>query len=472
MSMLIDQSSALSCPARSASASTRLLCLMVGTGILMWPAIWNGFPLVFFDTSGYVTRVLEMQLLSGRSMFYGFFLWLTSLGWWWFMGSALAQSLCTVWVIDLMLRCHDLAKGPSTTVATCVLLTLTTGISWFTSQLMPDALVPLVVLAMWLLGFCWHRLGWGERAGLCLIAVLGMLSHMSCLALAIGLAIVAVAARLVVRLLGSPLPVRLLPPLSVVAAALLLMPLLHFVLVGQAAYTPGGPVYIFGRLVQDGFPQRWLAEHCPVEGVKLCDLQDRIPYNGDEFLWGEKSAFRQIGEWTGAADAELGFLNRECLKSYPLAIAWASLRAAGRQLFMVRTGDQLDEIHNETRRVFSQVLPRQVGESFNAARQQQGQLTKALIGAVNTLHVPVAWLALPGLVAAAGWGYRRGRHDLAGLAIFTLLALLGNAFICGALSNPHDRYQSRIAWLAPLIAGMAAASWWRQRRGAGRSGAK
>ena len=28
------------------------------------------------------------------------------------------------------------------------------------------------------------------------------------------------------------------------------------------------------------------------------------------------------------------------------------------------------------------------------------------------------------------------------------LALMANAFVCGALSNPHDRYGARMVWLA------------------------
>jgi hypothetical protein len=39
-----------------------------------------------------------------------------------------------------------------------------------------------------------------------------------------------------------------------------------------------------------------------------------------------------------------------------------------------------------------------------------------------------------------------------------LLALLGNAAITGGLSGPHDRYQSRIMWLAPLTALLATVS--------------
>jgi hypothetical protein len=31
------------------------------------------------------------------------------------------------------------------------------------------------------------------------------------------------------------------------------------------------------------------------------------------------------------------------------------------------------------------------------------------------------------------------------------LAILANAAVCGALSNPHDRYGARMVWLATLV---------------------
>jgi len=90
-----------------------------------------------------------------------------------------------------------------------------------------------------------------------------------------------------------------------------------------------------------------------------------------------------------------------------------------------------------------QMLP-----AMNAAHQQHRDLN---FGTINRLHVPAAYLAmllLIGLIALAP------RHDriahLRPLAITVALALLANAFVCGALSNPHDRYGARMVWLAVL----------------------
>ena len=35
------------------------------------------------------------------------------------------------------------------------------------------------------------------------------------------------------------------------------------------------------------------------------------------------------------------------------------------------------------------------------------------------------------------------------------VAILANAFVCGVLSGPHDRYGARIAWIATFTAAIA-----------------
>jgi hypothetical protein len=437
------------------------LCLAVSLTVFLAPALWNGFAIVFFDSGGYVGRVLEMTLGFGRSFFYGVFLWVTSLGWWSFFGPAAIQSLFAVWLIHLMLRCHELPAGPLATALICLGLGTFTSISWYTSQLMPDLLLPLMVLGLWLIAFCWEKLGQGERLGLALVILLGLLSHMSSMALAVGLICILLVTWLGKKGWGWRLPLTLGPPTAIVVASLVLMPLIHFLFLGKAGYTPGGPAFIFGRLVQDNIAQRWLAEHCPVDGVKLCALQDRLPNTGDDFLWNGSSPFMDIGGWSGAADGELSFLVRQCLKSYPGQTLWTALVATAEQMTMVATGDGLDDFHGAARGTFSNDLDPTVSQAFNAARQQQEQITQPLFDAMNRLHVPVALLSTIGLLVCSAWEFSKRRPHFACLAAFIFVALMGNAFICGALSGPHDRYQSRIVWLAPLVVVMAIIRWWR-----------
>ena len=42
--------------------------------VLLWPAFWNGFPIIFHDTGGYLARPFEETLATGRAAIYGAFL--------------------------------------------------------------------------------------------------------------------------------------------------------------------------------------------------------------------------------------------------------------------------------------------------------------------------------------------------------------------------------------------------------------
>ena len=437
----------------------RAFSLLACLAALLAPALWNGYALIFYDTAGYAETVMMQRLVPGRSLFYGLFLWLSSLGWWSFWGTVVVQAAATLWLLHLLLRSLRLPSGACALLLTVVATASLTGIAWYTSQLMPDIFIPQVVLALWLLGFHWSRLRGQERAGLVLISLMGVLAHMSCLAMAMGLTVITMLARLLYRRWG--LEVHWLPVLGIVLLALIIMPLSHLALTGKAGFTPGGSSFLFGRLVQDGVIKRYLAEHCPREGGRLCTLQDRLPATADDFLWTGQSPFQDLGGFQEAGP-ELARLTMAAMRAYPGMTLWTTVRSTVQQLVTVATGDALEEGHYDARAFFIAFTPHIAGP-FREARQQQDALTQSLFDRLNLIHVPVALAALFGLLPMAIWCMRRRRYDLAVLALFVLVALVGNAFICGALSNPHDRYQSRMVWLAPLVLGVAVADFRRKQ---------
>ena len=50
---------------------------------------------------------------------------------------------------------------------------------------------------------------------------------------------------------------------------------------------------------------------------------------------------------------------------------------------------------------------------------------------------------------------RRDYFDIGLLAATVAITLLGNAVVCGTLSNPHDRYGARLAWVPLMVAAIA-----------------
>jgi hypothetical protein len=209
------------------------------------------------------------------------------------------------------------------------------------------------------------------------------------------------------------------------------------------AWTPGGYGILFGRMLQDGIVKRYLDDHCATAAFKLCPHRAQLPPTADEFLWAN-SVFNQLGRFAGLND-EMRAITLGALREYPAMQAKAALVATAQQLVMVRTGEGTHDKLWHTYGIIERFMP---GErtAMRDARQQRGLLT---FETVNAVHVPIAFLSLIAMVAVLAHAlWRRQLDNNALLAATILLAYLGNAFILGAISGPHDRYGARIVWIA------------------------
>ena len=312
---------------------------------------------------------------------------------------------------------------------------------------MPDVFISFLVLILWLFSFHWLALSGAERIGLSVIALFALLSHMSAMALALGLIMLLTILAIIVAVLDLAVTVFLKPVITLVLGGMILMPTIHYSIFQHPGYTPGGPAFIFGRLVQDGIATRWLNEHCPQQGIQLCAFKDTLPQTADDFLWADTSPFIQIGGWNKDAEKEMSTIIKSVLKEYPYLFVKTACIAAFRQFVSVATGDGLDEFQLATRGIFSDLLPK-TSKSFIKAKQQNNGITRHILNMLNDLHIPMSLAACCILPFVIFWKFYRKECSLAIFCTTILFALAGNSVICGALSNPHDRYQSRIVWLA------------------------
>ena len=126
---------------------------------------------------------------------------------------------------------------------------------------------------------------------------------------------------------------------------------------------------------------------------------------------------------------------------------------AGKQLVSVATGEGSNNWLAHTYGIIERYLPREI-TAVRKARQQRRGLD---FTAINLIHVPVALLSMFLLIGVlVGAALQRKLDDIAVLAGTVAIALLGNAFLCGVLSGPHDRYGARMVWIATLAVLIAA----------------
>ncbi len=221
---------------------------------------------------------------------------------------------------------------------------------------------------------------------------------------------------------------------------------------GKWAWTPGGYGVAFGRMMQDGIVARYLNDHCPRESFKLCPYRNELPATADEFLWG-KSMFNTLGRFEGMND-EMGYIVVHSLADYPAWQAGAALRAMGQQLLHVATGEGTNGWIPHTYGIIERYIPAQVAPMRAARQQNWGSISTTSTGCTCPSRWPRCW-RWSGCSAHAL--ANRRLDDLTLLAATVTLALLGNAFICGVISGPHDRYGARMVWVATFVVLMALA---------------
>ncbi|MHA1566911.1 MAG: hypothetical protein ACTSX7_16495, partial [Alphaproteobacteria bacterium] len=98
--------------------------------------------------------------------------------------------------------------------------------------------------------------------------------------------------------------------------------------------------------------------------------------------------------------------------------------------------------------VLREIFPGSYSSYLNS-RQGQNKIPTYTLGLIGNVVVTASFAI--GVLLTVGY-WRRGQWVPVVLFVTIVLALLGNAFLTGALSGVFDRYQSRLVWLLVFYA--------------------
>jgi hypothetical protein len=440
--------------AHLSSLGAELTAIALLTPLFLYAAAWNGFPFMFFDSGAYVLEGFRRFFVPERSPVYSLFLdYVEGRQNLWYV--AWVQSALTALVVTEFAR----ALWPRTTLWTFLrvgaALSILTSIAWFVGQIEPDCMTAVFVLAMYPMAFKLKQLGWARAILLVPVAGLAIACHPSHLGTSAGLVLCLFALRaagLIWRRRKLPKPNVVLPLLCFATGLGLVVAANHAIVLHDKGLSDkwfisrSGSIFLTARLMGDGVVKKSLDDLCPTHRLALCPYKDTLPETADNFLWGPESPFNRIGRFYGPKD-EYDLIVRYSLTHYPLqSIGWG-LWGSLRQSFMFRTGDGVQPQDWVLEPLFHGFMPKQL-KAYRNAHQQRGDLR---FPAVNVVHFPLALLAQVWLVVVLWRALRRGRWNMAVLPAYVLVALIGNALVCGLFSGPHDRYQARLAWVPCLI---------------------
>lgn len=424
-----------------------LIAIAVLCPILMLAAFCNGFPIIFYDTGAYILEGFQHIFIPERSPVYSLFLkyaggprdlW----------NVAFIQCAITAFAMTEFARALKPQLSLWTFLAIGLILALATGLPWYAAQIQPDCFVAVTAIAFYLLAFHSKHLSIARSLLLVLCAGLAAATHSSHIGLAIGLFAVLVVARIVLSVSKSDISrPSLLAPFASCVLALAIVFTCNYAFTRQIFFSKAGSIFLEARMMQDGLIKPVLDADCPQAGYRTCAYKDNLPRRADAWLWEEKtSPFTRLGGFR-KMERESAQLAAASLVRYPLAnLAWAGIDTL-LEFFAVATGDGIEPQEWVLNREFEHTIPQQMS-GYAHAYQQRGDLWFLPL---NLLHVPVAIFS----ILAIGYLLRRSMRERdwnrAILPAFVLVALLGNAFICGVFSGPHSRYQSRLVWLPTFV---------------------
>jgi hypothetical protein len=432
--------------------------IILSMGLLfLLPALYNGFPFVFWDTVSY----LPWENSIHRPIYYNLYTWIFDMKvspW----PSTVLQSLIVAWTIW---RCasvlFDISDIPRMLLL-AVFLTLGTSLPWFAGEIMPDIFTALMIIALALLCFAQDKLPRRSEIILVLLIGVALAFHQANLPVALWM----IPALGLCALLGwrpsKPFPHGLFA--SGIGLTLGLVALLAMNLVsGRVGLSRGGSDFLLARMLGDGTALSYLEQVCPRQHFAVCSILNELKsYNSfgpdkassfklslsDHFLWG--GPLEKLGGFTGE-ETEASEIVRGTLLTYPLAQFRASLKNGWRQLLLCSTGEnfqfsdgELESVSTAIRRRFGPA----VDEDYRHSAQSRNNLDFYLIGRVDKLVVKASSLLLIGILIGfliALGAKQRPRSFYAAITITTMV--LGNAFTLGALSGPSERYQGRVIWL-------------------------
>ena len=432
-------------PSTATSWARATFIVLAMAALLMLPAFWNGYPLLYYDTMDYVVMPFTWRMPVYRTGGYGVFAAIGREGgtlW----AVIAAQCLIVSYVLYEARRIFVPAlRGLGATLLFAGILLLTAA-PWVSSEVMPDVFTtPAVLLTLMLIQ---REVPLGHTRTWLFVALLGIAiaAHPTHLAIVGGLAVCAVAIDWLARR-GWPLVrLRVRWLCAALALGIFLSGTANWLMTDKVALGPRTTsLLMLAVSFQDGLAQRYLAETCGKDDERqsiLCPYRELMPRTSVDWLW-HNDYFWKLGGWEPLM-AESANDVSAIFKRHPVDFVLAAASLMAEQLVTLQSGEDFEHMQTFISAEIKKYYPNE-NDAFLTARQQQVPERTRPLRAMNYVLVPVMLGSVLALACLAFWAGRRDR-TVATMAALVFLAYIGNAFICGAVSNPADRYGNRIAW--------------------------
>jgi len=428
------------------------LIYLVFTGlIVVAPALYNRYPLMYFDSGAYMEMAANLEPSFHRAFGYPFLMKITG-----FVVSnwpiVMLQGMLVSYLLSRVMMpffaerdrrwFHFLAV---------VLLSFFTSLSWYAAQLMPDIFTLIAVLSLAVV-----IRGQGDsvrrKAFHTLLLGLSLLTHLSHIPMVLMLLVsLAFIHFFVERPDLKALLRKYMVSMAVLVTSFLVVCTFNAVHQHGFRLSLASNAFITASLGEMGILKMYLDENCENSSLSLCAIKDDLPLETYGYLWDPEGPVQkhELG-WEGA-NQEFAPVVRDFM-SKPRYLKWlvfASVKATFKQMAQIELGSGLQYAYGEGTPPYWPMkshFKQELNEYLISVQNKGDKLPLEFFRVLNYISLMLSLLLI-------GWAImnRKFSKELAFLFILFVLAYVFNAAITGVLANVYERLQCRLLPLIQLL---------------------
>lgn len=437
------------------STASRIIYFFCTALLLIAPALYNKYPLVYPDSGTYIVTLSNLIPPVDRTVGYGLFMrivtWKSTL-WTVVFSQGLIIGLLLFETLKIIIRKERLYALHFSIV---VLLVLFSSVGWFAGQIMPDIFAPALILTLFII-LAKEKI---TLAGWVLLLAGGFffcISHFSHILLSGLLIAVSIFYAFIFKDL---FPQRKKLFLRSAMIGLVLLASTLFLAFNHLSHGYGfrlnrsSNVFITARLSETGILKKYLDEKCAEKQYSLCACKDSLPGSVSAFLWNETSPlYRLSGGWA-AADAEYSGITKDVFSTprFMAPFLWQGGCGTVVQLFRTGAGEGLQPYRMNTGPWYAMRdhMPAEFNQ-YTSSQQYYGLLDFKMFNTASAIAIMVSLIALFYML------YKKAASAKFRFFVYLIVtAIFFNAAITSCLANVADRMNARVIWLV-TFAGLAA----------------
>ncbi len=417
--------------------------------LIIWPAIYNGFPLVYSDSGTYLHSSTDLITPMDRPIYYGFFLRITAMKEYTWI-AVIMQGLIGAFLIKDLLSIYFKKHLLSISLIVLLLLAVFTGLPWYASQLMPDIFTAFAGVCVILLLKKTDAQMYQKILYFCLL-FLSIGVHLSN-TLIIGLVVMVLFTYDFIRLKGKIKSIILSYSAIFVTCLIGLIShsTINYIQHGVFKTSRGTDLFLAAKCLETPLLKTYMNDNPHHISIPFSDQIDSIPNSTCAFLWDSKSPLNKAGVDRIKTSESYGPVIKDLLsipkyrrlflkEMFNSSLVQVKFHSIGSGLLSYQENSApMSAIKNS----FDRDL-----YSYRHAIQYSEDLEyfypRILSKWVFNCSILICLIVL---------FVRKLRTELLALFIFTFAILYWNAFITAGLANIYDRLQVRVVWLLTFTA--------------------